>query len=155
MSFHQCSIGTILAAGEFSLMMLRLALFLSVACGIATATDPLSSQIFPVEPGMSVPESTQQALTKAIQSAILPKNFPKLDPHAKNLFGRNAFSPNMLAMQMAPRTPALCSIPLVEVPIPKSSRAVIGRVPPQEEFDAMPRAEMPAPPCRNWNSRHK
>jgi hypothetical protein len=136
-------------------MMLRLALSLSLACGIATATDPLSSRIFPAKPGMSVPESTQQALTKAIHSAIFPKNFPKLEPHAKNPFAPNTFPPNMLAMQMAPRTPAVCSIPLVEVPIPKNSRAVIGRVPPQEEFDAMPKAEIPAPPCRNWNSRHK
>jgi hypothetical protein len=135
--------------------MLRLALSLSLACGIATATDPLSSQIFPVNPGMSVPESTQQALTKGIRSAILPKDVQKVEPPAKNLFAPDTFPPNMLAMQMAPRTPAVCSLPLVEVPIPKNPRAVIGRVPPQEEFDAMPKAEMPAPPCRNWNSRHK
>jgi hypothetical protein len=120
------------------------------------AADPLFSEVFPVEPGISVPEADQHALTKAIRNAMLPKNLKKTDPRAKNPFAPNMFSRDLLAMQMSPRPAAnVCSIPLIEVPVSSDSGAVIGRVAPQEEFDAMPKAEMPAPPCQNWNSHRK
>lgn len=134
-------------------MMLRLVLSLSLACGFASAAERTAYQnllegLFN-EPGLSHPDATEQALTNAIRSAIHPKGSGKNSPD----FQFN-FAQNLLAMQRhrtllpGPAVSSVCSIPLVQMQIPKNTEFPIGKVRPGiREADSM-NAQMPAPPCK-------
>jgi hypothetical protein len=137
-------------------MMLRLALSLCLACGLASAAEQTADQQSPDEflnqPGMSLPETTLQALTNAIHPKGSEKNKPD--------FNFN-FAQNLLAMQrdrtllLGPAMSSVCSIPLVEMQIPKNTEFLIGRVTPTiHEADSM-KAQMPAPPCEQPKTDHQ
>lgn len=131
-------------------MMLRAALFLCLACGLAAAADRQASRQFLSKPGLSVPDTNSQALREAIRRAIQPDILKKQVRRARPLL-----APNALAMQIGPRTPAVCSIPLLEVHPRRDTDFVIGNVAPGAEFDKMPKVELPAPPCEQSGSRRK
>ena len=131
-------------------MMLRPALFLCLACGLAAAADRQASGQFLSKPGLSVPDASAQALSTAIRGAIQPDILKEQVRRGWPLLG-----PNALAMQMGPRVPAVCSIPLLEVHPRSDTNFVIGKIAPGPEFDKMPKVELPAPPCGHSDSRRK